>query len=109
MKCANVQFYQAGFDFDHRNSAEKYRDIAKIMTYSWKKSIMPEIDKCRLLCSNCHRIHAHEQSKNENVAICRKRKRYYPVRLNKEELQMKIHNKGERPTTEGFGLKIFIF
>ncbi len=90
----------SGFDFDHKNPTEKYRGISR-MAYtccSWEKTILPEIDKCRLLCTNCHRIHTQvqrRQSKNDNV--CRKRKRY---RLPENKEELKIRDKGERPTTE---------
>ena len=95
----------SGFHFDHIDPTEKYRAISAMVgnNYSWRNSILPEIDKCRLLCANCHRIHTQEQrvqSNNENVKIvCRKRKHYcLPPKSNEEELD--IHEKGERPTKE---------
>jgi len=93
----------SGFDFDHKNFNEKHRAISKLVISecSWENIILPEIDKCQLICTNCHRIHTEKQrvqSKNENVAIvCRKRKRYR-VPQNKEELETR--DKGERPTKE---------
>jgi hypothetical protein len=43
-------------DFHHRDETEKYTEISKMRysTYSLKK-IIEEIDKCVILCSNCHR------------------------------------------------------
>ncbi len=83
-----------GFDFDHIDPNEKHREISKLLGCSWENSILPEIDKCRLLCANCHRIHTQEQrqsaSKNDTI-ICRKRKRYLlPRNINKEDIEIKI-------------------
>ena len=46
------------FDFHHTNPAEKDVDWGKLRLRSWKK-IKYELDKCVLLCSNCHRIRHH--------------------------------------------------
>lgn len=43
------------FDFHHLNPSEKDVDWSKLRLRSWDK-ITHEIDKCDLLCSNCHRI-----------------------------------------------------
>ena len=47
-------------DFHHKNENEKFTELSKMKysTYSLNK-IIEEIDKCVILCSNCHRkIHA---------------------------------------------------
>lgn len=44
----------AVFDFHHRNRDEKDFEIADI-EYVWE-IVKVELDKCDLLCSNCHRI-----------------------------------------------------
>lgn len=44
-------------DFDHLPEFEKKFDIAKAvstMCLSWKK-ILEEINKCEIVCANCHR------------------------------------------------------
>lgn len=46
------------FDFHHLNPSEKDVDWSKLRLRSWS-SIMSELDKCVLLCSNCHRIRHH--------------------------------------------------
>jgi len=50
---------QSALDFHHRDEKLKSFGISsKGYTQSWKK-VSEEIDKCCLLCSNCHReIHA---------------------------------------------------
>lgn len=49
---------QAALDFHHRNSNDKQFNLSKISTLSFDKNfdlITKELDKCDLLCSNCHR------------------------------------------------------
>lgn len=43
------------FDFHHRDPKEKEMKPTKALTMSWD-NIKKEIDKCDLLCSNCHRL-----------------------------------------------------
>lgn len=43
------------FDFHHRNPNEKDVDWKKLRLRSWDKIVF-EVDKCDLLCSNCHRL-----------------------------------------------------
>lgn len=59
--CGNVcahcggAFPPAVYDFHHVNPEEKEVLISKIMSHSWD-NIRKELDKCILLCANCHRI-----------------------------------------------------
>lgn len=43
------------YDFHHRDPSKKDLSLANSMTTSFEK-LLPELDKCDLLCSNCHRI-----------------------------------------------------
>ena len=52
--CLNV-FPTAVYDFHHLNPAEKDMDPQKALRSSWDKAKV-ELDKCVLLCANCHRI-----------------------------------------------------
>lgn len=48
----------AALEFHHTNPNEKEVDPSKMYYESWEKAQI-EIDKCDLLCSNCHmEIHA---------------------------------------------------
>lgn len=49
-------------DFDHIDSRTKKFSIARAINegYAWEE-ILREIKKCRILCSNCHRIRTAEQ------------------------------------------------
>ena len=45
-------------DFHHRDPEEKEFILADAVRRGWgKKKILAEIDKCDVLCSNCHRKH----------------------------------------------------
>jgi predicted HNH restriction endonuclease len=41
------------FDFHHKDPKEKKGDIAHMQN---RKNIQAELDKCDLLCANCHRL-----------------------------------------------------
>ncbi len=41
-------------DFDHVRG-EKTMDVSRMVAYGWD-TVMQEIDKCDLVCANCHRI-----------------------------------------------------
>lgn len=49
-------------DFDHTEPSTKKFSIARGVNeaYAWE-TILAEIKKCRILCSNCHRIRTAEQ------------------------------------------------
>jgi hypothetical protein len=44
----------AALDFHHKNGDDKYMSIGKLLIRSWD-TIQKELDKCVLLCANCHR------------------------------------------------------
>ena len=56
--CKNTFEWIGVYDFHHCNPIEKEKDITDLMGLSWEK-ILKEIDKCILLCANCHRIEHH--------------------------------------------------
>ena len=52
--------HPAALDFNHIDPKTKSGNIAdKIMHWSMEK-LLEEVDKCEVLCSNCHRIHSYE-------------------------------------------------
>lgn len=53
--------YHGALEFHHVNPDEKDMDWGKMRTRSWD-SIFRELDKCVLLCANCHReVHNDER------------------------------------------------
>jgi hypothetical protein len=56
-KCKKCGFSgnQAALQFHHKNSKEKDFTIGNVANKSWD-SIKKEIQKCLLLCANCHMI-----------------------------------------------------
>ena len=54
------------YDFHHIDRKTKYKEVSCMITemYSWE-DIKNELDKCILVCSNCHRI--IEKNYNENI------------------------------------------
>lgn len=57
-ECKNCGFKgcDASFDFHHRVPAEKADNFIRHKTWSWEH-LKSELDKCDLLCANCHREH----------------------------------------------------
>lgn len=55
--CCGNQFDNVCYDFHHIDRATKYKDVSCMITefYSWE-DIKNELDKCIILCANCHRI-----------------------------------------------------
>jgi hypothetical protein len=49
-------FHPAAFDFHHLDPKQKDRDPGLMMSAS-DETLFKELDKCILLCSNCHRIY----------------------------------------------------
>lgn len=55
--------HPATLDFDHIEPLEKRSEISQMVRTgcSWE-SVWNEINKCRVLCSNCHRKHTAQQN-----------------------------------------------
>ena len=61
--CGIVSEHRSIYDFHHVDMKEKEADPGSLLHYSWTR-IQKELDKCILLCANCHRIE-HEKDKND--------------------------------------------
>jgi hypothetical protein len=65
LKCELCGFsHVACLDFHHTNN-DKEMEVSKLVSNGSKKKILDEINKCIVLCSNCHRIH-HFNERNQN-------------------------------------------
>ena len=58
--CKN-EFPSYIYDFHHLDPNIKDFNIARLMGRKWE-NIVPELDKCILLCANCHRIRENKES-----------------------------------------------
>jgi len=56
-KCADCkdEYPPSVFDFHHLDPSKKDFTISKTQSFSFK-NLKPELDKCVMLCANCHRI-----------------------------------------------------
>jgi len=54
IRCGYSKFYGA-LEFHHRDKASKLFSISRRRGYSLSGEVLEELDKCDLLCSNCHR------------------------------------------------------
>lgn len=60
MDC-NIKYPVYVMDFDHKDQSEKVANVGQIVLQgSWKK-LYAEIEKCDVVCSNCHRIRTAKQ------------------------------------------------
>jgi|SRR5690606_4371730 len=100
-RCGYNKSY-AAMDFHHKDPNEKDKSVSHISNKKWK-FIKNELDKCQLLCSNCHRevheeMHIKESIEKEkylrqfidviepvyvSCSTCGKEKRVQPSRLKK--------------------------
>lgn len=51
------------FEFHHLDPTAKDRDPSKMLQLSWER-LTAELDKCQLLCANCHRLVHYEENYN---------------------------------------------
>jgi predicted HNH restriction endonuclease len=62
-RCGVESQYHDIYDFHHTNPIEKEAEPSGLMYSSWN-NIIKELDKCDLLCSNCHKI-THWELRNK--------------------------------------------
>lgn len=54
--------HPATLDFHHSDPSEKEFDIHSAVSRGWgKQRILDEIERCEVLCANCHRKHHWEE------------------------------------------------
>jgi len=49
------------YDFDHRPGEIKAKSVATLLTSGSFEAFKAEIDKCDVVCSNCHRIRTRQR------------------------------------------------
>lgn len=60
--------HPAVFDFHHKDAKEKEYPVSELISrYGGNKQrVLDEIDKCRVLCANCHRI-LHWETRGQHI------------------------------------------
>jgi len=71
LKCTQCGFnHPAALDFHHTNPSEKENLVSKLVSNGCYAAAMEEVQKCIVLCANCHRVHhAEEDSKVKNAGL----------------------------------------
>lgn len=65
LKCTKCGFnHPAALDFHHTNPSEKENLVSKLVSNGCFAAAMEEVQKCIVLCANCHRVHHAEELKN---------------------------------------------
>ena len=60
--------HPACLEFHHNDPSKKDKDVSHLITrYSWER-VLKEIERCTILCSNCHRKLHYELNGNGKVA-----------------------------------------
>ena len=60
--------HPAALDFHHRDPSEKEIEFSRMYHMNWSiERMMAEIEKCDVLCSNCHRKLHHDMRKCSSV------------------------------------------
>lgn len=59
-------FHKCMYDFHHTNPLEKKFEIAPALDRNWD-TILEEIEKCVMLCSNCHRLRHYNEDRGSTV------------------------------------------
>lgn len=48
-------------DFDHRDKEQKVADVSKLLRVKGTVAVFDEIEKCDVVCANCHRMRTHRR------------------------------------------------
>jgi hypothetical protein len=65
LKCTKCGFnHHAALDFHHEDPSTKEGDVNRYVSNGQFKRAYKEIEKCIVLCANCHRVYHFEERKN---------------------------------------------
>jgi len=63
LKCTKCeQNHPAALDFHHVDPSEKENIVSNLVSSGRFAAAMEELQKCIVLCANCHRIHHYEEN-----------------------------------------------
>lgn len=67
LRCPCGQHHIATLTFHHRDPSKKDIEISRAVSNGWSKErILKEMEKCDVLCSNCHKI-LHWNERNRSI------------------------------------------
>ena len=70
LKCTKCeQNHPAALDFHHTDPSEKENLVSKLVSNGCFAAAMEEMQKCIVLCANCHRIHHYEENSVKMQAL----------------------------------------
>jgi len=96
-KCKCGFDYWQILEFHHKNKSDKIDKIANIMNRGTIKALREEMDKCILICPNCHRkFHSEEIVIKENVCQITKYRREHKKWFNNIKSKVGCKYCGER-------------
>ena len=58
MDCG-IQYPPFVMDFDHRDPTMKTNGVSRLQRSAGWSKVLEEINKCDIVCANCHRIRTH--------------------------------------------------
>lgn len=63
LKCTKCGFnHTAALDFHHTDPTQKENLVSKLVSNGCYAAAMEEVQKCIVLCANCHRVHHYEEN-----------------------------------------------
>lgn len=75
LDCGGI-FDYCVMDFDHRDRNTKLASISEMISHASIDDILREIEKCDVICVNCHRERTHSKENNDYLDIKLKKKQY---------------------------------
>jgi predicted HNH restriction endonuclease len=66
-KCeiCNYNKFQGALEFHHRDPSQKGFQLSKAKSWTFNERVKNELDKCQILCSNCHKELHNELDQNK--------------------------------------------
>lgn len=64
--CENCGYREdaRALDLDHRDRVSKVGNVARLVSSASRDRLLAELSKCRVLCSNCHRIKTFDNAEH---------------------------------------------
>jgi len=61
-------FHPIVMDFDHRGAQKKENNVSALVHSTCTKKVAEEIDKCDVVCANCHRVRTYNRRHKTNFS-----------------------------------------